>query len=152
MQRWRGALLPLLFAFAAPVWTLADDQPIDLEIWTIRATTKDDTISKELKEIAERLKKDFKYKGFKLEKKSPGRVALNKSFSTDLIGGYKATVTPTSRTDKEIQLKIEITQKVRKEEKKRYSGSPKFELGKLLPIGGFDLDDGDKLIVAVRAR
>jgi hypothetical protein len=153
MQRWHALLPLLILAALAPARTSADDKkPVDMEIWIIRATAKNDKISPELKEIADRLKKDFKFRGFKLEKKIPGKAEIGKAFSTDLIGGYKATVTPTGRTDKEIQLKVEVTQRVGKEDKKAFSFTPTFDLGKLLPVGAADLNDGDKLIVAIRAR
>ncbi len=153
MRCWRAAL-PLLILATVPTGIADDDKkPVELEIWVIRATKKNDKISPELKEIADRLKKELNYTGFKLEKKIPGKAELGKPFSTDLISSYKATVTPTTRSKKDIQFKVEVTQKTGKDKDKPViSATQTVELGKLLPVGGFDVEAGDKLIIAIRAR
>ena len=52
-----------------------DKKSTDIQVWAIRATTKNKDISPELKRIAEELKKQFKFTGFKLEKSATGSVA-----------------------------------------------------------------------------
>jgi hypothetical protein len=160
MQCWRAILLPLILALVIPAGTLGDDKDkdkdkaVELEIWAIRATTKNKEVSKELTEIADVLKKSFKFTGFKLEKKHSGKADMGKSFSAEVTGGYTVTVTPTERTekDKKITLKVVVTKGKGKDEKKPLNVTCTLEVGKLLPAGGLPLDDGDNLIVAVRAR
>lgn len=149
MNRWReSVVLPLVLALGC-AQALADDKsPVNMEVWSIRATTKNSDISPELKGLANALKQQFKYTGFKLEKRSPGRAPLGKSFSATLIGGYQATVTPKSRAGKKIQLQVVVS----KGGKAVINTTFTVEAGKLVALGAGPLDGGDYLISAVRAR
>ncbi len=149
MKRWRElAVLSLILAIGSAPAVAGDKDPVDMEIWSIRATTKNNDISPELKGLAKTLKKQFKYTGFKLEKKSRGRADLGKSFSVTLIGGYQATVTPKSRSGKKIQIQVVVS----KDKKSVINTTYTVDAGKLMPISAGPLDGGDQLIVAVRAR
>ncbi|MFH1747549.1 MAG: hypothetical protein ABIG44_10945 [Planctomycetota bacterium] len=149
MKQWCIALIITVIVGALPTFVMAgDSDPADMEIWSIRATTKNTVISPELKGLAEALKKQFKYTGFKLEKRSTGRSDLGKPFSADLLGGYKATVTPKSRSGKKITLQVVAT----KGGKNIISTTYTTDVGKLFPLGIGPLDGGDYLIIAVRAR
>ena len=87
-------LIGLLGANAGLAQDKGDKKSADIQVWAIRATTKNKDISPELKRIAEKLKKQFKFTGFKLEKNATGTAEIGKAYSTPLIGGYPASVTP----------------------------------------------------------
>jgi len=153
MRRWPAFLLLLVMGLVGPVYTWADDKkPVNVEVWVIRATTKNKEISKELKSLAETLKKQFKYTGFKLEKRIAKRVELGKSFKADLIGGYKLTLTAKARLSKRVQLQLAVSKRVGKKDKTVLNTTVTIKAGPLLPVGGLPLKGGDKLILAVRAR
>ena len=154
MRCWPAILFSLIvFGLVVPVRASADDKkPVDIEIWVIRATTKNTEISKELRGIAATLKKQFKYTGFKLEKKARGRAAIGKTFKASLIGGYSATITPKVRLDKRIQLQVVVTKPADKGTKTVLKTTLTIKAGPLLPVGGLPLDGGDALIMAIRAR
>ncbi len=127
-----------------------DDKSVNVQVWAIRATTKNKEISPELKEIAEKLKKDTKYTGFKLEKKASGSAAIGKTFTATLIGGYTAKVTPKSVDSKKVELQITITKE--KEKTPKLDTTVKLAAGDWQLSGGMDLDGGDALIVAVSGK
>ncbi len=180
MRRWRaGTGLLLLVALLGSAWAgpgggpagdkgkdkdkdkdkdkEKDRQVVEVEVWAIRATTKNSDISKELEDLAKVLKKQFKYTGFKQEKTASKKdVSLGKDFSTDLIGNYKVAITPKELKEeskqKRIKLDVAITRHEGKEDKKVLNTTVTIEAGALLPIGCGPLEDGDYLIIAVRAR
>ncbi len=119
-----------------------------LDVWTIRATTKNADISPELKDLAEMLKKQFKYTGFKLEKKASGKADRNQTWSVELIEAYTAKVTPKGRDKNKVQLNVEILQK----DKSKLNSTYTAEAEKFLAIGGYALSGGDSLLVALRAK
>jgi len=146
-------ILALLAVWFWPVAASAQPkQPADVQVWAIRATTRNSEISPELRDLAEALKKQFKYTGFKLEKRTGGRVALGQAYSTELLDGYKAAVTPKERTDAKIQLQVVVTRREGDQDKPVCNMTYAVEIGSFLPVGCGSLAGGDYLIVAIRAR
>jgi len=149
MRRRQLILFPLLAPLVFPSWAAAQDKkPVDLEVWVIRATTKNDRIAPELKEIAEKLKKQFKYTGFKLEKKERGRDSL----TLDLLEGYKVTITSKGRVEKGLQLEVVIKKAAGKEDKDVLRTTVTLNPNEFFTIGCGDLAGGDYLIIALRGR
>ena len=150
MPGWRPRVtVVLLLSVTGTAICLAQEQkPADIQVWAIRATTKNKEISKELRQIADELKKSFKFTGFKLEDKSTGSAAIGKAYSVDLPGGYQAKITPESRDGKKVKLKVEVT----KGRKRVSSVTYTVEAGKFQLLGGWPLDGGDSLILAVSAK
>jgi hypothetical protein len=120
----------------------------DIQVWAIRATTKNKEISKDLRQIADELKKRFKFTGFKLEQKNTGSAAIGKAYDVGLPGGYQAKITPESNDGKKVKLKVEVT----KGKKQVSSVTYTVDAGKFQLQGGWDLDGGDSLILAVSAK
>ena len=143
----------MLAALFVPALTLGDDkQPANVEIWTIRATTRNEDISPELRSLAKALKQQFKYTGFKLENKASGRSAPEQSYKTNLIAGYKASITLKQRLEKRLQFQVVVTKQVGKKDVKVMDTTVTVSAGPFTLYGGWKLDDGDALIMAVRAR
>jgi hypothetical protein len=133
----------------ATAWAQKDDRKsADLQVWTIRATTKNSEISPELRTIAEQLKKQFKYTGFKLERRATGHADLGKAFSTALVGDYQARITPQKHDGRRVTLQVEVL----KGDQRQYNATVTLEAGKFQLQGGWALEGGDALIVAVAAR
>jgi hypothetical protein len=121
---------------------------VEIQVWGIRATTKNKDIAVDLKDMADKLK-DFKYTGFKLEQRQPGpATALGKPFTTMLTGNYQVKVTPQKVEDKRVTMRIEVTQG----KESKLSTTVTVDAGKYQLQGGWPLDGGDALIVAVSAR
>jgi hypothetical protein len=121
----------------------------EIQVWAIRATTKNKDISKELKPIAEALKKEhMKFTGFKLEQKNTGSAEIGKAYSVSLPGGYQANITPISNDGKKVKFKLEVTKGKVNKLKVTYT----VEAGKFQLAGGWDLGSGDSLILAVSAK
>ncbi len=120
----------------------------DIQVWAIRATTKNKDISPELRDLADKLKKDFKFTGFKLEQKASGSAALGKAYSTALPGGYQANVTPKTNDGKKVQFQVEVL----KGKDRKLNTTVTVKSGQFQLFGGMALDGGDQLIVAVSAK
>jgi hypothetical protein len=127
-------------------------KPVEMRILAIRATTKDNKIDPELKSIAAKLKKQFKYTGFRVIAKKNGKATVGASFSTALTGGYKVKITPKSRTGKRVRLTIEVTKREGNKDKRKLNTTVEFDAGKFQLQGGWKLSGGDVLIMAVSAR
>ena len=123
---------------------------VDLQVWGIRATTKNSEISPDLRNVADQLKSQFKFTGFKLETRQPGSVPLGRTFTASLTGNYQVKVTPQKVEDKRVTLQIEVAQI--KPPKPGTSTTVTVDAGKYQLIGGPALDGGDTLIVAVSGR
>ena len=121
---------------------------VDIQVWSIRATTKNKEISPELKELAEKLKKDFKFTGFKLEAKATGSANIGKAYNTSLPGGYQANVTPKALDGKKVQLTVEVL----KGKDRKVNTTITITAGQFQLFGGLSLDGGDQLILAVSAK
>lgn len=120
----------------------------DIQVWSIRATTKNKEISKELRELADKLKRDFKFTGFKLEQRASGSEAIGKVYSASLTGGYQAKVTPKSNDGKQVKLQVEVL----KGKDSKLNTTITVRPGQFQLLGGMLLDGGDQLIVAVSAK
>lgn len=129
---------------------LAEKKTAEVQVWAIRATTRNAEISPELRPIAEKLKAQFKYTGFKLEKREKGTTETGKALSVTLVGGYSATVTPRSVDEQRVQLQIQVRKSG--EDKPRLDATLTINAGEFQLSGGWDLGEGDALIVAVAAR
>jgi hypothetical protein len=138
----------LLGASAGLAQDKGDKKTTDIQIWAIRATTKNKDISPELKRIAGELKKKFKFTGFKLEKSATGSAEIGKAYTTALIGGYEASITPRENDGKTVKLQVEVLKG--KEQKLKTTST--VAAGKFFLQGGWDLDGGDALIVAVSGK
>ena len=134
----------------------AQSQKYDVSVLAIRATKANSDVSPELKPIADQLKKQFKYTGFKLERKQTDEVDQGKELSVTLLAGYKAKVTPIERKDGKIALTVEITRQEDKKEKRLLRTTVKINSGKYYLQGGsgwkLDSKTDDVLIVAISAR
>lgn len=151
----------MLIAFACLVLlsssSRAEDKPKhDVSVLAIRATTNNTEVSPELRPIAEQLRKETKYTGFKLERKQDGEVEQGKTFTASLVAGYKVKVTPAERKDSKIALMVEVTKQEDKQERRLLRTTVKLNSGKYYLQGGsgwkVDPKSEDVLIVAVSAR
>jgi hypothetical protein len=147
-----GTLLVALLGVGGAQRAFAGGQTVDLQVWTIRATTKNNDISSELRGIAEQLKKQFKYTGFKLEKRGGGQAEMDKRFTTSLIGGFEANVTPKRRDSSRVQLQVEVLKVEGKKKTRMLNATVTLTVGKFQLFGGWKLDNTDALIVAVSGR
>jgi hypothetical protein len=148
------AMLTLLVLLGTTSAALADDKEekksADLRVLAIRATTDNDTISPELKDIAEQLKKQFRYTGFKLEKTASGKADVGKTFKADLVGGYRIEITPKRHDGERVQMEVKVLKD--KEKKPKLSATITIKVKKYQLFGGMSLTGGDALILAVSAR
>ena len=152
--RVRSRALPLMIGVSAAVgWPAAASaaDKVQVKIWAIRATKSNSKISSELKSLASKLKKDFKYTGYTLAKNTGGSVELKKSKRFSLTGPYSVVVTPTEKGSK-VKLKLELHQKSGGKNKKKFGTTIKISPGKFQLLGRWSLGKGDVLILAVSAR
>ena len=131
----------------------AQADKFDVRIWAIRATNKNKAISPELKGIAKELKARTKFTGFKLEKKSSGKVEADKPFTAKLVGDYSGSITPIKRSKGRVRMKVAATRKVKNQHKQLFAttltvDAGKFQLTALGKIPGSD----DQLIMAASAK
>ena len=146
-------LVTVLGLLAPPATALADEeQTVQLQVLTIRATKSNNDISPELKPLAEALKKTFKFTGYKLLKTDTRKVALNKKRELSLAGPYKARITPLERKDNRIRLKVEVFERKDNKDISRLSTTISLAAGKSQLFGGWKLDGDDVLIIAVSAK
>jgi len=140
-----------LIATAPAARAQEDKKPTyDVKVLGIRATNSNKEVSKELKSIAAALRKQFKYTGFKLVKQGGGKVEEGKSSETSLIDGYKVKVTPLSRTDKRVTLKLEGFRTEREKDVPKWKTTVTIDRGRY-QLQHVSLEGGDGLIVAVAA-
>lgn len=143
-----------LLLLAPPAAAADDKKPEDkkaaVEVLVIRATTKNKDISPELKDLADKLRKQFKYTGFKLERRISGTTDLGTAYKTPLIGDYEASVTPQKRDGKRLTLQVRVSRKG--EEKPKLDMSATIPAGEFQLTGGWELDGGDALIVGFTGR
>jgi outer membrane translocation and assembly module TamA len=133
---------------------VADEKTYDVSALAIRATKSNSEVSPELKPIVADLKKQFKYTGFKLESKKNASIKEGKPLSANLLAGYKVQVTPLAREDKRIKLKIEISKREGKKEKRLARTTVTITSGRYQLLGGWRIDakSQDVLITAVSAK
>lgn len=154
----RNAAMFVALLFTVTLMAAAGDSPrgpvagktTNVQVWGIRATTKNKEVSPELKSIADQLRKQFKYTGFKLEKRAAGTTEQDKAFKTALFAGYEASVTPKENDGKRVKLQIQVQKD--KETKPKIDTTVSINAGEWQLSGGWDVDGGDALIVGVSAR
>ena len=156
------AAAALALLVSVPASANQQSKSYEISVYAIRATKSNDKVSPELKQIARQLKKQFKYTGFKLEKKTNKKVDQGKTLTADLVGGYKVTVTPVAREGNRVKLKVVVpareVKKGKKDGKKKPLLSTTFTItrGRYQLIGGgswkIDTKGDDVLIIAVSAR
>jgi hypothetical protein len=139
----------VIFLVAGTRLAAAEDRDnVTVEVWVIRATTKDKDISPELRELAKKLQKDFKYTGFKLEHRAIGHTELDRGYTTELLDQYRGTVTPRRREGRNIRLQFEALRRG----KSILNTTVTAPTGSFVPFGVGPLNNQDFLITAVRAR
>ncbi len=144
--------LALVIAGPSPVQAQSEggNKTTTMQVLSIRATTQNKDVSPELKTIADQLKKQFKYTGFKLESKTSKSAATGATASATLTGDYHVQLTPKSNDGKHIQLRIQIFKG--KDKKPKLDTTVTLKPKKSQLIGGPSLGNGDVLILAVSAR
>ncbi len=144
-------LAPAALAGPKPRQTAA---PYDVTVWAIRATRSNKTVSPELRSIARELRKRFKYTGFVLEKKKSAKVAAGRRLDADLIGTYRARVTPVGRKNGRVTLKLEVLRREGKKDKRLVGTTVTIRQGRSQLLGGWRVEPkrDDVLIIAVSAR
>lgn len=127
--------------------------PYAVQVLAIRATKSNKVVSPELKSIAKELQRQTGYTGFKLEKKSVGKVAEGKPHSASLVSGYSAKVTPLGREKSRVKLKAEIFRREGNKNVRKVGTTVSISRGRFwmhnLAYGG---GTTDRLIIAVSAR
>lgn len=131
-----------------PESILFADGPVPIEVLAIRATTNDTVISPELRDLAKKLRSQFKFTGYKLEKRAALRAAVGQAANSALVGGYAIEVTPKSNDGKRVELQIRILQGKRGKLNTTVTVNARCHQF----IGGMNLGDGDELIVGVSAQ
>lgn len=131
----------------------ADDKQAGIQVMEIHATTKNNDVSDELKDIAATLKKQFKYTGFELEKTKTSTTRFGKTFVVALEDGYKAHITPKARAkDNRVRLDIKFTKREKDKDVPKLKTTITIKAGKSQLLGGWKIDNGDALIVAISAK
>ncbi|MBP7745345.1 MAG: hypothetical protein KA383_04380 [Phycisphaerae bacterium] len=148
-SRWAWGLM-VVYAGALLAAAQPKDPPktVDLQVWSIRATTKNKDISPELREIADKLKRESKFTGFKLEQRAAGTTKVGEAYATALPGSYKAKVTPQKADDKRVTLAVEVL----KGDKQQVNATVTIKARQFQLFGGLSLDGDDQLIVAVSGK
>jgi hypothetical protein len=153
MSRTYFPLLTLATLFLALGHAAAADTPsATLEVLQIRATTSNTEISPGLKNLAEQLKSQFKFTGFKLIGPASLTVTRDKAASLGFTGNYSATVKVVSRTAERVKLDIEIFAEKDGKKSSKARTTVEIAVGKYALIGGLSLDGGDTLILAFSAK
>jgi hypothetical protein len=146
------AITGLCVAAALPCQAQRQRKPTyEVRVLGIRGTNANKDISPELKSLVPLLRKQFKYTGFKLEKKGGGRVEEGKSSTTTLIDGYKVKVTPLSRTGKRVKLKVEGFKREKDKDVPKWNTTVTIDRGRY-HLQARPLANGDGLIIAISAR
>ncbi len=134
----------------------AQSADFSVEVLAIRATRADDTVSPELRDIAAQLRRQFKYTGFKLEKRERKSIAAGQTHEFALVDGYLARVSPQGRSEGRPTLKFEAARRVDKKERRLIGATFTLDADRfqLVGGGGWELPgaEGDVLILAVSAR
>lgn len=122
---------------------------VQVEVWEIRATKKDDKISDELRRIAGQLRKQFNYSGFRLVKRERGGAKPGETFTARLSSGVVAKITPSPAKGGKIRLKVQVSE----------DGKPKLNTTYTVAAGAMQLAGGwkyngsdDAMILGIRAR
>lgn len=130
----------------------AETTPVEYQVLVIRATTKNAKIDPALKEIAEKLKKEYKFTGFKLEKKLGGKVKFDEPYATDLLGDYRIELSAKERKADKSALKLQCVITKKGQEKPVASTTFTIKPGEFQLIGVGKIDGDDTLIAAVSGK
>lgn len=152
LRRIIGILAALFIVLNSPTETRAGDDEVEVQIYAIRATTANKDVSPELKDMAAKLGKEFKYTGFKLEKKATGKVKIDKPFEAELIEGYSAQVTPREFKDERAKMCMRVTHRDGEKTKQKVKTDLTTERGKFVLVGVEKLSDDEYLIIAAAVR
>lgn len=144
--------IALLAGWAAAPSAQAGDAEVSVQLLVIRATKSNKEISPELKPIADALKGQFNFTGYKLVKRDSRGVALGKSATFGLTGPYSARITPKDRDERQVTLQIVVTEKRGEKDVEKSNVTVKVTKERYTLQGGLDLDGGDKLILAVSGK
>lgn len=125
---------------------------VEVNVMIVRATTKNKDIDGGLKALAEKLKKDYKYTGFKIEKQATPKADLNQDVTLD-YKDYRVVVTPVKREGEKVELKIVVTRQGGKDKKEERVAAATLtsKAGELAVVGGPN-DGDDKLIILAGAK
>ncbi len=123
------------------------ERTVNIRILAIRATRSNTEISPDLRSLADKLKRQFNFTGFKIEKPLAGSAAIGKAFGGPLMAGYSAYVMPRAIEDRKVQLQVRVS----KDGKDKSTVTATSTSGEFV-LYMFPLPGGDQLIVAVAAR
>lgn len=140
-----------LMLLIAPSAVLAADKA-DVEVFSIRGTSKNSEISPQLRSLADTLRKAVKHTGFTLANTTRQSVELGKSANCPAPGGYSAVVTPLKRDGQKVQVQVEVLRKEGGKDVSKLKSTITIVGGKHQLFTGFPLDGGDSLILAVSAK
>lgn len=133
-----------------------DNRPVKLETKVIRATTRDSTISPALRSLAAQLKKSFRFSGYHLLSENSAQVKLGQEHRVALPHNYEASFKPEKRDGKRIVMRVEIfelsKQDGKTQRKSKLRTVLKMESGAATMVGGLRIDQGDTLILALKAE
>ncbi|MCG3125797.1 MAG: hypothetical protein CHACPFDD_00624 [Phycisphaerae bacterium] len=121
----------------------------EVRVWTIRATRSNAEISPELKSLAEKLKRQFNYTGYKLVSRDSRSLDQGQEARFSLPEPYVAAVTLAEVKDKSVTLRVRIIEKSESREVVRLNTSFTVQRGLFQLCGGLKLDGDDVLIVAL---
>jgi hypothetical protein len=131
----------------------ADDEEVAFELLVIRATTANEKIAPELKEIAQQLKTQFKYTGYALVKKEAQRVKLEKVAEIELPNPYTLRLTAVKADEQRVQFKVEILEQRDGKSETKLRTVLAARRGKAALLGGLPIgDQRDVLVLALTAR
>lgn len=153
-RRWRSTRFAAAFLCAMFVQRAvqANSDPVEVQVYVIRATTANQEVSPELKNMAAMLSKQFKYTGFRLEKKSAGRVEVEKPFDAELIEGYSAQVTPRECKGDRVKMALQVSRREGGKTRQKVKTELTTERGKFVLVGVEKLGEDEFLIVAAAVR
>ncbi len=149
----RGLILAAIVLLAAPPARVAlaeprgDDLKFDIETLSIRATLRNAEVSPKLRDLAEKLRQEFRFTGYTVEKDSNCKVdEAGENCKHDLGSKYEIHV-QYQGVNEQGKVKIELV--VMHRDDKKLSSTVAVTPGKTALFGGWDLPGGDKLIVAI---
>jgi len=143
-------MMCLTAVFLAPVPAL---KASELTVWTIQASNADDTVSKELKPLARKLKNMLLFKGYKLVKQESRDVKVDEPAVFKLPEGYEATLTHKGVESKKVKLSLSVVQRIKKKKpESKLTTTVRIVPGRFQLAGGWELEDETVLILAVSGK
>lgn len=113
----------------------------------------DNNISPELTGLARKLRKQgFKFKGLKLEERETKSTDMGKAKIIDLPNDYVVGIRPVKRQGKRIRIHVKIAVEVKGKRKTKHDSELTMDCRAFQCWGGWELDNGDTFIIAVRAK